>query len=55
MLYVLLKFLQILFLSNSEKGQKLAKWPNHFISGKLFQRMPNGNPDAVSQMQIELI
>jgi hypothetical protein len=23
------------------KGQK---WPNYFISGKLFQKRPNGNP-----------
>ncbi len=30
--------LKIYFFSlRSEKGQKIAKWPNHFISGKLFQ------------------
>ncbi len=22
----------------------MAKWPNHFISGKQFQKRPNGNP-----------
>ena len=29
---------------NFQKGQKMAKWPNHFISGKQFQKRPNGNP-----------
>jgi len=32
---------------NIKKGQKngqMAKWPNHFISGKQFQKTPNGNP-----------
>jgi len=27
-------------LSTLEKGQKMAKWPNHFISGKQFQKRP---------------
>ncbi len=27
-----------------KKGQKMAKWQNHFISGKQFQKRPNGNP-----------
>jgi len=22
------------------------KWANHFISGKQFQKRPNGNPDS---------
>ncbi len=22
----------------------MAKWPNHFISGKQFQKGPNGDP-----------
>ncbi len=22
----------------------IKKWPNHFISGTLFQKRPNGNP-----------
>jgi hypothetical protein len=26
---------------NIQKGQKMAKWPNHFISGKQFQKRPN--------------
>ena len=26
---------------NFQKGQKMAKWPNHFISGKQFQKRPN--------------
>jgi len=40
---------------NIQKGQKTAKWPNHFISGKKFPKgkiwqiwplkRPNGNPD----------
>jgi hypothetical protein len=30
---------------NIQKGQKMAKWPNHFISGKQFQKRPNGNPE----------
>ncbi len=50
MLYVLLKFSQnrlkkILFSSRLKKGQEKAKWPNYFISWKLFQKRPNGNPD----------
>jgi len=32
-------------LSTFKKGQKMTKWPNHFISGKQFQKRPNGNPD----------
>jgi len=36
--------LKMYFLSTSTKGQKMAKWPNHFISGKQFQKWPNGNP-----------
>jgi len=31
----------ILFLSTLKKGQEMAKWPNHFISGKQFQKRPN--------------
>jgi len=27
---------------------KKAKWPNHFISGKQFQKRPNGNPEKRS-------
>jgi len=56
-LQVLLRFLQnkllnILFSSTFKKGQKMAKWPNYFISGKQFKKgqirqfwplkMPNG-------------
>jgi hypothetical protein len=49
MLYVLLKFSQnrskkILFSSRLKKGQEKTKRPNHFISRKLFQKRPNGNP-----------
>jgi hypothetical protein len=49
MLDVLLKFSQnmpkkILFSSRLKKGQEKAKWPNLFISRKLFQKRPNGNP-----------
>ncbi len=29
---------------NIKKGQKMAKWSNHFIPGKQFQKSPNGNP-----------
>jgi len=36
----------ILFV-NIKKSPKMAKWPNHFISGKQFQKRPNGNPDEV--------
>jgi len=42
-------------LSTFEKGQKMAKWPNLFISGKQIKKgqiwqiwplkRPNGNPD----------
>jgi hypothetical protein len=24
----------------------MSKWPNSFISGKLFQKRPNGNPET---------
>ena len=45
-LYDLLKFSQnrlkkILFSSRLKKGQEKPKWPNHFISRKLFQKRPN--------------
>jgi len=30
----------------------MAKWPNHFISGKQFQKRPNGNPDKYVQRAI---
>ncbi len=33
------------FCQHSKKAKKMAKWPNHFISGKQFQKRPNGNPD----------
>jgi len=29
---------------NIQKRPKMAKLPNHFISGKQFQKRPNGNP-----------
>jgi hypothetical protein len=29
------------FCQHSKKGQKMAKWPNHYISGKQFQKRPN--------------
>ncbi len=49
MMYVLLKFSQnrpkkILFSSWLKKSQEKAKWTNHFISRKLFQKRPNSNP-----------
>jgi len=28
----------LLFLSTFKKGQKMAKWPNYFISGKQFKK-----------------
>jgi len=31
----------MIFLSTLKKGQKTAKWPNHLISGKQFQKRPN--------------
>jgi len=34
------------FFFNIQKGQKMAKWSNYFISGKQFQKRPNGNPDS---------
>jgi len=34
-----------LVINSFKKGQiQMAKWPNHFISGKQFQKRPNGNP-----------
>ena len=27
------------------KKQRMAKWPNHFISDKQFHKRQNGNPD----------
>jgi hypothetical protein len=49
MFNALLKFNQnrpkkILFSSRLKKGQEKAKWPNQYISRKLFQKRPNGNP-----------
>ncbi len=46
MLYVLLKFSQtwpkkILFSSRLKKGQEEAKWLNHIISRKMFQKRTN--------------
>ncbi len=32
------------FCKHLKKGQKMAKWPNSFISGKQLQKRPNGNP-----------
>jgi hypothetical protein len=32
---------KILFSLRLKKGQEKAKRPNHFISGKLFQKRPN--------------
>jgi hypothetical protein len=29
----------------------MAKWPNHFISGKQFQKRPNGNPALKDHFQ----
>ncbi len=42
-MYNLLRFVQnrplnLLFLSTFEKGQKMAKWSNHFISGKQLHK-----------------
>jgi len=31
----------------------MAKWPNHFISGKQFQKRPNGNPDLFADSVIQ--
>ena len=31
----------VLFSITFRKCQKMAKWPNHFISGKQLQQMPN--------------
>jgi len=36
--------LKYTLIANIQKGQKMAKWPNLFISGKQFQKRPNGNP-----------
>jgi len=33
----------MLFSLIFKKGQKMAKWTNLFISGKLFQKRPIGN------------
>jgi len=30
--------LKTYFFVNMKKGQKMAKWPNHFTSGKQFQK-----------------
>jgi hypothetical protein len=54
MLYVLLKFIQnrpkkIPFSSRLKKSQEKAKCPNHFISRKLFQKRPNGNPASTKK------
>ncbi len=35
-----------IFVNIQKRQKKMAKWPNHFISGKRFQKRPNGNPDA---------
>ncbi len=45
-MYDLLKFNQnrpknILFSLRLKKGQEKVKWPNHFISKKIFQKRPN--------------
>jgi len=32
------------FLEHTKRQQK-AKWPNYFLSGKHFQKRPNGNPE----------
>jgi len=33
----------------------MAKWPNHFISVKQFQKRPNGNPGRGKKRGVELI
>jgi len=33
-------FKSYIFL-NIQRGQKMVKWPNYFISGKQFQKRPN--------------
>jgi len=38
------KALKFTIINNNQKGQKMAKWPNNIISGKQFQKSPNGNP-----------
>jgi hypothetical protein len=50
-MYFLLKFNQnrpknILFSLRLKKGQEKVKWPNHFISRKLFQKRPNKDDSA---------
>ncbi len=35
--------LKIYYSCQHKKGQKMAKWANHFNSGKQFQKKPNGN------------
>ncbi len=39
-------------LQNLKKAKNIAKWPTiHFISGKLFQNRPNGNPGEKCKQQ----
>jgi len=40
----------MLFLPTFKKVQKKAKWPNHFISGKQFQKRPSVNPAALFRL-----
>jgi hypothetical protein len=61
-LYDLLKFSQnriekILFSSRLKKGQEKAKWPNHFISRKLFQKgqMATLSRDLYSHKKLALL
>ncbi len=35
--------------------KKAKKWPNHFISGKLFQKRPNGNHNKNYEVLIEYL
>jgi hypothetical protein len=37
------------FCQHLKKAKKMAKWPNHFISGKQFQKRPDGNPAECAQ------
>ncbi len=39
-------FCRYYFNQYLKKAKKISKWPNHFISGKLFQKRPNGNPET---------
>jgi hypothetical protein len=34
---------------------KMAKWPKHFISGKQFQKRPNGNPANERQSKVNVL